>query len=44
MQALFDTAALDAPAWALIAALALVIFLLVEAEKALQRRRGVQRL
>jgi magnesium-transporting ATPase (P-type) len=44
MQALFRTAALDALAWGLIAALALVIFLLVEAEKALQRRRGVQRL
>jgi hypothetical protein len=44
MQALFRTAPPDAQAWGLIAALALTIFLLVEAEKALQRRRGVQRL
>ena len=44
MQQLFGTGALDLTAWALIIALASAIFLAVEAEKALLRRRGVQRM
>jgi magnesium-transporting ATPase (P-type) len=44
MQALFKTVALDAAAWSVVAALALVKFGLVEAEKALLRRRGVTQL
>ncbi len=44
LQSLFGTAALDAPAWALIVALALAKFLAVEAEKAVLRRLGVVRL
>jgi magnesium-transporting ATPase (P-type) len=44
IQALFDTVALDAQAWAVVAALALAKFGLVEVEKALLRWRGVQRL
>jgi magnesium-transporting ATPase (P-type) len=44
MQQLFGTGALDLTAWALILALASAIFLAVEAEKALLRRRGVQRM
>jgi magnesium-transporting ATPase (P-type) len=44
MQALFRTAPLDAQAWLLIVALALLKFLLIEAEKWLLRQRGVQRL
>jgi magnesium-transporting ATPase (P-type) len=43
-QALFGTAPPDAATWLLIAALAGGIFLAVEAEKWLLRRRGVQRL
>ncbi|MBL8340262.1 MAG: cation-transporting P-type ATPase [Rubrivivax sp.] len=44
MQALFKTVALDAAAWGVVAALSLVKFGLVEAEKALLRRLGVQRI
>jgi magnesium-transporting ATPase (P-type) len=44
MQSLFSTAALDLTAWLAISALACAIFLAVEAEKALLRRRGVQRM
>ncbi len=44
LQALFATTPLDAASWALIALLGLVKFLAVEAEKALLRRFGVQRL
>jgi magnesium-transporting ATPase (P-type) len=44
MQALFETVALDAAAWSVVVALALVKFGLVEVEKALLRRLGVQRL
>lgn len=43
-QALFGTAALDASSWALIACLAGVKFLAVEAEKAVLRWRGVHRM
>ena len=44
MQALFRTVALDAVAWGFIIALSLTKFLLVEAEKWVLRRFGVQRL
>jgi magnesium-transporting ATPase (P-type) len=44
MQALFRTVALDAIAWGFIIALSLTKFLLVEAEKWVLRRFGVQRL
>jgi magnesium-transporting ATPase (P-type) len=44
LQALFRTTPLDAAAWAIIVALALAKFLAVEAEKAVLRRFGVQRL
>ncbi len=44
MQRLFGTAALDAGSWGVIAALAGGIFLAVELEKWLLRRRGVQRM
>jgi magnesium-transporting ATPase (P-type) len=44
LQTLFATAALDAPAWALIVALALAKFLAVELEKAVLRRLRVARL
>ncbi|WP_291010999.1 HAD-IC family P-type ATPase [Hydrogenophaga sp.] len=44
MQQLFGTAALDLASWGFILALAGAIFLAVEAEKALLRRRGVQRM
>jgi magnesium-transporting ATPase (P-type) len=44
LQALFRTVALDARTWALILALSLAKFLLVEAEKWALRRFGVQRL
>ena len=43
MQQLFGTAALGLTSWGAILALALAIFLAVEAEKALLRRRGVGR-
>jgi len=44
MQRLFGTRAIDAPAWAAVLAFGVVLFLLVEAEKALMRRRaGVRR-
>ncbi|MDP3834681.1 MAG: cation transporting ATPase C-terminal domain-containing protein, partial [Hydrogenophaga sp.] len=43
-QALFGTAPPDTATWLLIATLAGGIFLAVEAEKWLLRRRGVQRL
>ena len=43
-QALFGTAALDASSWALIASLAGVKFLAVEAEKLILRWCGVNRL
>ncbi|PZO13814.1 MAG: carbonate dehydratase [Burkholderiales bacterium] len=42
MQKLFGTAALDAPTWGVIGALAAAMFVAVEAEKAWLRRRGVQ--
>ncbi|MCW5771549.1 MAG: HAD-IC family P-type ATPase [Rhodospirillaceae bacterium] len=38
LQALFDTAALDAASWGMIAAGALLLYLVVEAEKAITRR------
>ncbi len=44
LQALFRTTPLDAAAWTLILGLALAKFLAVEAEKAVLRRFGVQRL
>jgi len=44
MQALFRTVALDAVTWGFIVALSLTKFLLVEAEKWVLRRFGVQRL
>jgi len=44
MQRLFGTAALDAPTWGVIAALAGGLFLAVELEKGVLRRRGVHRL
>ena len=44
LQALFRTEPLDAAAWSVIVALGLAKFLAVEAEKALLRRLGVQRL
>jgi magnesium-transporting ATPase (P-type) len=44
MQQLFGTAALDLGSWGAILALAAAKFLLVEAEKAVLRRVGVQRL
>lgn len=44
MQQLFGTAALDLASWGFILALASAIFLAVEAEKALLRRFGVQRM
>ncbi|GAB4481362.1 MAG: cation-transporting P-type ATPase [Burkholderiaceae bacterium] len=44
LQALFRTTPLDAAAWSLIVALGHVKFLAVEAEKAVLRRFGVQRL
>jgi magnesium-transporting ATPase (P-type) len=44
MQQLFGTAALDLASWGLILALATAIFLAVEVEKALLRRRGIQRM
>lgn len=44
MQALFGTAPLDVWSWALIVALASAKFVLVEAEKAVLRRLGVQRM
>jgi len=44
MQRLFGTAALDAPSWGVIAALAGGMFLAVEAEKWLLRQRGVHRM
>ena len=43
MQQLFGTAALDAPTWGFIAALAVAMFVAVEAEKAWLRRRDVHR-
>ena len=44
MQRLFGTAALDASSWGVIAALAGGMFLAVEAEKWVLRRRGVHRM
>lgn len=44
LQFMFSTVALDAVTWALILALGLLKFLAVEAEKAVLRRFGVQRL
>jgi magnesium-transporting ATPase (P-type) len=44
LQSLFKTSALDATAWAVVIALALAKFALVEVEKALLRRLGVQRM
>jgi magnesium-transporting ATPase (P-type) len=44
MQQLFGTGALDLSSWGLIVFLASAIFLAVEAEKALLRRRGVRRM
>jgi calcium-translocating P-type ATPase len=44
LQFMFSTVALDAATWALILALGVLKFLAVEAEKALLRRLGVQRL
>lgn len=44
MQQLFHSVAMDAAAWAFILALSLAKFLMVEAEKAVLRRFGVQRL
>jgi magnesium-transporting ATPase (P-type) len=44
MQAVFKTVPLDAAAWAVVAALALVKFGLVELEKSVLRRHGVTRL
>ena len=44
MQRLFGTAALDAPSWGVIVALAGGMFLAVEAEKWLLRQRGVHRM
>jgi magnesium-transporting ATPase (P-type) len=44
MQALFGTAALDGASWLLITALAAAVFLAVELEKWVLRRRGVQRM
>jgi len=44
MQQLFGTAALDAGSWGVIGALAGGMFLAVEAEKWLLRRRGVHRM
>jgi hypothetical protein len=44
MQQMFRTVPLDAAAWGVILALSLVKFLLVEAEKAVLRYFGVQRL
>lgn len=44
MQAVFKTVPLDAAAWAVVCALAFVKFGLVEFEKWVLRRRGVQRL
>jgi magnesium-transporting ATPase (P-type) len=43
MQALFHSAPLSAASWVVILCLALAVFLAVEAEKALLRRRGVRR-
>ena len=44
MQALFQTVALDARAWALIAALGAATFLAVDLEKAVWRRLGILRM
>ena len=44
LQRLFHTTALDARSWAMILALGAALFVLVEAEKALLRRRAVRRL
>ncbi|MCY1366884.1 hypothetical protein D9M69_537920 [compost metagenome] len=44
MQQLFGTAALDAPTWGVIVALAGGLFVAVEAEKAWLRYRGVHRI
>ncbi len=44
MQQLFGTAALDAPTWGVIVALAVGLFVAVEAEKAWLRYRGVHRI
>ena len=44
MQQLFGTAALDAPTWGVIVALAAGLFVAVEAEKAWLRYRGVHRI
>jgi magnesium-transporting ATPase (P-type) len=42
MQQLFGTAALDAAAWGRIIAASLLLFLIIELEKYLLRRRGVK--
>ena len=44
LQRLFHTTPLDASSWAMILAMGAVLFVLVETEKALLRRRGVQRI
>jgi len=44
MQALFGTAPLDAWSWLLITALASAKFVVVEIEKAVLRRMGIQRM
>jgi magnesium-transporting ATPase (P-type) len=44
MQQLFGTVALDAAAWGHIVAVSLLLFLLIELEKYLLRRRGVENL
>jgi magnesium-transporting ATPase (P-type) len=44
LQFMFKTVALDTTSWALILGLGVVKFLAVEAEKAVLRRFGVQRL
>jgi hypothetical protein len=44
MQALFQTVALDAQAWALIAGLGVATFLAVDLEKAAWRRLGILRM
>ncbi len=44
LQRLFQTAPLDARSWTMILAMGAGVFVLVEAEKALLRRRGVRRI
>ena len=44
LQRLFHTTPLHASSWAMILAMGAGVFVLVEAEKALLRRRGVRRI